>query len=328
MRQIVTKHWEGTSLEAKPTGVIAGTTLRETDTNKMWITYDGTVWIVADKRVRLVEEDGTFIDLPQEFATLILALKTAMEVAIDSGEATGGSNTSIIDTGKSWETNMWQDATFEVEIAGKSYLGICVSNTQTVITIPALAGAAAVVAECWYGLKRPVEAAGIMEWGGTALTGRDISLDLKALIDDSVKGLLRSIGDAGDTPDNQTGQTALKKLHQLSDDIHAVGEPKSAHDTSTGATLTVTLDCGGWSNRQQVDVWVKSSAAATFKVQGSTDNSNWRQLQFRKYADDTLADLEVVLGGAGEGVLQFACGYRYLRVITTAENDNEIEITR
>ena len=35
------------------------------------------------------------------------------------------------------------------------------------------------------------------KWAGTALTGRDITLDLKALTDDSIKGLLKSIGDIG-----------------------------------------------------------------------------------------------------------------------------------
>ena len=37
----------------------------------------------------------------------------------------------------------------------------------------------------------------ITEWGGVALTGRDISLDLKALTDDSIKGILKSLGDTG-----------------------------------------------------------------------------------------------------------------------------------
>ena len=55
----------------------------------------------------------------------------------------------------------------------------------------------------------------ITHWGGTALTGRDISLDLKALTDDTIKGLLRSIGDAGDSPANITGKTLLKLLADL-----------------------------------------------------------------------------------------------------------------
>ena len=70
VRQIRTKHWEGLSTDDKPTGVISGTTFRETDTEATFITYDGTNWVVADERVRLNNEDGTFIDLPGEFSTL------------------------------------------------------------------------------------------------------------------------------------------------------------------------------------------------------------------------------------------------------------------
>lgn len=53
-------YYEGLAADSKPTGVRPGATFRETDTNRMWITYDGTTWIVVDKRVRLVTEDGTF----------------------------------------------------------------------------------------------------------------------------------------------------------------------------------------------------------------------------------------------------------------------------
>ena len=103
------------------------------------------------------------IDLPTEFADLKTALVTAVEAAIDSGTATGGSNTTIVDTGKSWEDNMWEDATFEVEIGAKRYLGVVISNTATTVTFAALPGAAAVIAGCKYGLKRPVDIADISD---------------------------------------------------------------------------------------------------------------------------------------------------------------------
>ena len=72
--KLLIKQYEGLSTDDKPTGVIAGTTFRETDTRATYITYDGTNWIVADKRVRIVNEDGSFLDLPQEFDDLIAAL--------------------------------------------------------------------------------------------------------------------------------------------------------------------------------------------------------------------------------------------------------------
>ncbi|MFC2000175.1 hypothetical protein ACFLXE_05410 [Chloroflexota bacterium] len=108
--------------------------------------------------------------------------------------------------------------------------------------------------------------------------------------------------------------------------VLAAFEPHTNQDTSTGAVLTVSLDCSFTGGKTEVDIWVKSSAAATFNVEGSTDNSNWRQLRRRKYSDDALIDVEVVLAGAGEDHIHIQNAYRYLRVVTTDENDNEIEI--
>jgi len=42
---------------------------------------------------------------------------------------------------------------------------------------------------------------------------------LKALVDDTVKGILRSIGDAGDAPANATGETVLRRLSDIEDTI-------------------------------------------------------------------------------------------------------------
>lgn len=77
-----------------------------------------------------------------------------IEMVIDLGIATGGSTTTIVDTGKVWTVNMWGDATYEVTIGGVEYLGIVTSNTADTITIPAIA--VAVTAGCKYELKRPV----------------------------------------------------------------------------------------------------------------------------------------------------------------------------
>jgi len=42
---------------------------------------------------------------------------------------------------------------------------------------------------------------------------------LKALVDDTVKGILRSIGDAGDAPENKTGVTVLQRLYSIQEEI-------------------------------------------------------------------------------------------------------------
>lgn len=51
--------------------------------------------------------------------------------------------------------------------------------------------------------------------GGTDLTGDDWTQRFKALNDDTVKGLLRSIGDAGTSPANTTGKTVLQLLTEV-----------------------------------------------------------------------------------------------------------------
>ncbi len=74
VKQIFTKYWEGLDADDKPTGVVAQTVYRATDTRRVWITYDGTNWVIADKRVRLVNEDGTYVDIPGEFDALEVIL--------------------------------------------------------------------------------------------------------------------------------------------------------------------------------------------------------------------------------------------------------------
>jgi len=76
VKQILDKHYEGLSTDVKPTGVITGTTFRETDTRANYITYDGTNWMVSDIRGRLTNEDGTFVDLPTEFAAVVAAIES------------------------------------------------------------------------------------------------------------------------------------------------------------------------------------------------------------------------------------------------------------
>ena len=71
----------------------------------------------------------------------------------------------------------------------------------------------------------PSQNQNIEKWGNTSLTGRDITGDIKALTDITIKGLMRSVGDAGDTP---TAPTTNKTLLKLLEEILA----------ATGATPT------------------------------------------------------------------------------------------
>jgi len=155
---------------------------------------------------------------------------------------------------------------------------------------------------------------------GVTITNELIGLidRLNALVDDSIKGVLRSIGDVGDSPLNTTGWTVLYLLKNIRDYAYYVYRTlvyNSAYNSSTAAALSVTLDLSGLDKgRSRIEVWVKSSAAADFNVYGSTDNASWRLI-------DTLS-----LSAAGELHQGYFNAYPYIKVETTAANDNEIEI--
>src|SRR5204862_2197315 len=51
----------------------------------------------------------------------------------DSGTATGGSSTTIVDTTKAWTTNMW--ANFTARRLSDSYIGYITANTATTLTV-------------------------------------------------------------------------------------------------------------------------------------------------------------------------------------------------
>ena len=89
--------------------------------------------------------------------------------------------------------------------------------------------------------------------------------------------------------------------------------PSSAYNASTGAALTVILDTGDGA-RNPGEVWVKSSAAATFTVSCSRDGATYRTA-------DTIP-----LAAAGEKLRAYDNAYRFIKVATTAANNNEIEI--
>jgi len=61
---------------------------------------------------------------------------------------------------------------------------------------------------------------------------------LKALIDDTIKGVLRSMGDAGTAPSNVTGTTMLKWLSLIKAYISEVGERLSPIEEKYTVTTT------------------------------------------------------------------------------------------
>jgi len=120
----------------------------------------GSAYMILDLDVAEIIRNtlggGVNVDIPAEFAALITALSVGLEASVDSGIATGGSNTTLADTAKNWVPGMWENSLVEVEIGGINYLRFTATpfNTATVVTIGALPGAIAVAAGCPYTIKR------------------------------------------------------------------------------------------------------------------------------------------------------------------------------
>lgn len=81
---------------------------------------------------------------------------TMAEMALDSGVATGGTNTTLEDTAKDWEVNMWEDAILEVVIAGIEYHRTLTANTNDTLTFNVLPGGVVVAAGDTYQIRRVV----------------------------------------------------------------------------------------------------------------------------------------------------------------------------
>ena len=120
-----------------------------------------------------------------------------------------------------------------------------------------------------------------------------------------------TIGKVGVAPETLLAQ-AVKSLE---DAVREAYSPRSNSGKSTAKALVVALDLRGLGGRMTVEVWVKSSGAADFFVEGSANGQDFRKLY-------TLT----VPGGGGENHEGFMNAYPVIRVRTEAANDNEIEV--
>lgn len=109
-------------------------------------------------------------------------LSRATETSVASGDATGGSTTTLEDSSAVYELNKWKDAIVEITdvSTGKHYYVTVASNTVGgTLTFPAIA--VAVVAGDHYEIRMVLSPTNMNKWGGTSLTPRDISGDLAKL---------------------------------------------------------------------------------------------------------------------------------------------------
>lgn len=113
-------------------------------------------------------------------------LSRVTEFSSDTGTATGGTQITLVDALKNWEVDMWKGAVLEVYSVASDiyYLRTIVSNTLNTITLAALPAGKVVVSGDPYAIRLTIGSVDILKWGGTALTGRDISLDITKIGDD------------------------------------------------------------------------------------------------------------------------------------------------
>ncbi|GAI16402.1 unnamed protein product [marine sediment metagenome] len=81
---------------------------------------------------------------------------TMQEIGLDSGVATGGSDTTLVDTAKDWEVDMWADAILEVDIDGVEYHRTITVNADDTLTFNALPAGVVVSAGDTYSIRRVV----------------------------------------------------------------------------------------------------------------------------------------------------------------------------
>lgn len=83
-------------------------------------------------------------------------LPVTSETALDHGTATGGSITTLDDTTKGWQANIWEDAILEVTIGGIQYVRELDSNTATQLNFATNPLPVAVAAGSVYAIRRVV----------------------------------------------------------------------------------------------------------------------------------------------------------------------------
>jgi hypothetical protein len=165
-----------------------------------------------------------------------------------------------------------------------------------------------------FGIGMP--ATDIKSVGGIAQTGRDWSSDLRALTDDTVKGILRSLGDAGANPANTTGYTVLSHLNSIryystviSNRIDYPANAETFTTTPLDANATYYGPARDFSSSRlgfmsALAFSDQPSATNGFYIQQSIDGTNW----------DLVSGATSVSANTGAAI-KVAVVARYARVV-------------
>ena len=178
-------------LGAGQMAVISGNSAQSLVIKQTWaVRLDTTsVYVILEKDTAQIVRDvlgaGANVDIVAEFDKLKEALRTLTEASVDTGIADDTSTVNFLDdSSKNWPASPGGFENLIVEItegAGEGQFAKIASNTATRITF---VSAMSVIPDSTskYRIGFFGKMAGdITAWGGTALTGRDISLDLANL---------------------------------------------------------------------------------------------------------------------------------------------------
>lgn len=146
-------------------------------------------------------------------------LRALVEVSVDTGVADDTSLvTRLDDSAKAWPVDAFTDLIVEISAGtGEGQVRKIFTNTATsLVPVTNFGTAPDATSQYRIGFYGKMTS-DIASWGGTALTGRDVSLDLKALVDDSTKGILKSIGDSAAL------ENLITRIGQTSDAMVAAG---------------------------------------------------------------------------------------------------------
>ncbi len=140
---------------------------------------------IADEQVNPATEDTLARQLDITLSALGEAIETyltrATEVSVATGDATGGSTTTLQDTNVVWVVSKWAEAIVEITdmSTGKHYFVTVTSNDENTLTFSAIA--VAIEAGDHYQIRMVLAPTNLNKWGGISLTGRDVSADLQHL---------------------------------------------------------------------------------------------------------------------------------------------------
>lgn len=182
---------------------------------------------------KIVERSYTYGDessIPVDVKTVVEdgvnSIIAALGVTIGAdyeGVATGGSNTTVVESLAMWNVDIWASTgdlenlcVIESAASGERYGSKIVSNTNNTLTIGALAGAYTVVAGDKFYIKRNSNAVDVKSIGATAQTGVDLGVQVPLINTklDTLETSLTSMESKQDTiiTNQGTTETAIDLL--------------------------------------------------------------------------------------------------------------------